>query len=130
LNDKIDLVVAGTFLLLVAAVALLSIREWLLLLARRKPAVLRETAPTWLPDYAVAPAKPLPVMGLLALGCALAEELSGEAHLAREGKATVSCLRHEPSGLSQTSVAPGREARRELYLQMTERRFRGVNRCC
>ena len=40
------------FPLLVSAIILLSFREWLLLLSRRKPAVLHETEPVWLPDYA------------------------------------------------------------------------------
>ena len=31
----------------------MSVREWILLLSRRKPAVLHETEPVWLPDYAV-----------------------------------------------------------------------------
>jgi len=59
------------FLALVAAVALLSFREWILLLARRKLAVLRESEPIWLPDYVVAESRPLQVGSLLALGLAL-----------------------------------------------------------
>ena len=49
---------AGIFLVLVTAIILLSLREWILLLSRRKPAVLHETEPVWLPDYAVKEAGP------------------------------------------------------------------------
>src|SRR5439155_437976 len=82
-NNLLDAGVAAIFLVLVASIVLLSVREWILLLARRKLAVLRESEPVWLPDYAVAEAKPLHMAGLLALAFALAKELSGEAHLER-----------------------------------------------
>src|SRR5207253_11106678 len=51
-NNLLDAFVAAMFLALVAAIALLSAREWILLLARRKLALLRESEPVWLPDYA------------------------------------------------------------------------------
>ena len=44
-------------LLLVVAIFFISVREWVLLLAQKKLATLRETPPTWLPDYALAEAK-------------------------------------------------------------------------
>src|SRR5205814_2055195 len=44
-NNVLDAVVAATFLILVAAIMLLSVREWILLLRRRKLAQLRETLP-------------------------------------------------------------------------------------
>ena len=49
-NNVLDAVVAGAFLALVTGIVLLSVREWILLLANRKLAVLRETEPVWLPD--------------------------------------------------------------------------------
>ncbi len=52
-NNRLDAIVAGTFLVLVTGIILLSVREWILLLSRRKPAVLHETEPVWLPDYAL-----------------------------------------------------------------------------
>jgi hypothetical protein len=42
-NNLLDAFVAGTFLALVSVIVLLSLREWFVLLSRRKPAVLRET---------------------------------------------------------------------------------------
>ena len=53
-RDEGGLEVTASFLVLVAAVVLLSVREWILLLARRKVVQLRETDPVWLPDYASA----------------------------------------------------------------------------
>src|SRR5207342_2774944 len=82
-NNLLDAAVAGAFLILVGAIIVLSLREWILLLARRKLAVLRETDPVWLPDYAVAEARPLHVLGLIGLAFALAKELSGEAQMER-----------------------------------------------
>jgi carbon starvation protein len=122
LNDKIDLVVAGTFLLLVAAVALLSIREWLLLLAHRKLPALKEAEPVWLPDYAVAESNPVNAAALLALGLGLLKEFSGEAHLqrAREAQACSHQHTHSPDG----KLDP------QTYVQATESRFSGIRRCC
>ncbi len=82
-NNQLDAVVAGIFLALVTAIVLISLREWFLLLSRRKPAVLHETEPVWLPDYAVAEDRPLHLAGTAALALALAKEWSGESHLER-----------------------------------------------
>src|SRR6185295_14440778 len=76
-NNYLDAFVAGVFLVLVALIFLVSIREWILLLARKKLAALRESEPVWLPDYAVAEGKPLRLFSLLTLAFALAKELSG-----------------------------------------------------
>jgi hypothetical protein len=76
--------------------------------------VLRETAPTWLPDYAVAEARPLHVTSLIALGLALLREISGEA---RVDRAQHHCSCAHPS-------------REHAYLQAAEERFNGINRCC
>ena len=43
-NNVLDAVVAAAFLVLVTGIVAISVREWVLLLARRKLAVLRETA--------------------------------------------------------------------------------------
>jgi len=115
-NNRLDAVVTLTFLLLVAAVFLISVREWLLLLARKKAADLRETPPTWLPDYMLAQAKPLSAMALLALAFALAKELSGEADLDR-ARHTHTCACAEKSDV-------------KIYTEVTEARFKGVRRCC
>src|SRR5688500_12875659 len=50
-NNLLDAVVAAIFLILVVMIFLLSVREWILLAARRRLAVLHESPPIWLPDY-------------------------------------------------------------------------------
>jgi carbon starvation protein len=101
-------VVAAIFLVMVALVALLSFREWILLVAGRKLAQVRETAPVWLPDYAIVESKPLHIVGMVALGFALLKELSGQAAVERAGK---QCPQH-------------------AYVHAAEKRFDGINRCC
>jgi carbon starvation protein len=131
-NNLLDAVVAGTFLVLVGTIILLSVREWILLLARRKAALLRESEAVWLPDYAVAEGKQLRVANLLALGLALAKELSGEAQLERAQKAPLVCdcksARDEDEGADPTQ--PASNDAKKAYLEMTEQRFNGVRRCC
>ena len=117
-NNVLDAVVAGTFLVLVAAIIFLSVREWLLLLMRRKPALLHETEPVWLPDYAVAEGKPLHIAGAAALTLALAKELSGESHWERAyQQAQAVCPCHAADA-------------QQIYVAVTEQRFNGVRRCC
>ena len=115
-NNIVDAVVAGLFLVLVAAIFLMSVREWILLLARKKAADLRETPPTWLPDYALAQAKPWSAVALLALAFALVKELSGEAELDRAR------LAHTCACEQKSEV--------KIYTEVTEERFKGVRRCC
>jgi hypothetical protein len=114
--------VAGAFLVLVSVVVLLSLREWFLLLSRRKSAVLRESEPVWLPDYAVSEAggKFSGVAGTAALTLALAKELSGENQLERAQQAQAhecNCDEHAKSA-------------EQIYVETTEKRFTGVRRCC
>jgi carbon starvation protein len=111
-NLMLDAAVAGSFLAMVTMIAGLSLREWILLLARRKLASLRETAPIWLPDYAIAETKPWRLFNLLALGLLLLRELSGEADMDRAQHSSKAC------------------SRQEACRQVTEKRFSGVNRCC
>ncbi len=115
-NNLIDAGVAGFFLVLISAIFLMSVREWILLLARKKAADLRETPPTWLPDYALAQAKPLSAVALLALAFALVKELSGEADLDRARHA------HDCACVQKSDV--------KIYTEVTEARFKGVRRCC
>ena len=131
-NNLLDAVVAGVFLTLVSAIVLLSAREWVLLLSRRKAAALRESQPVWLPDYAVAEGKPLRVMGALALGVGLARELSGEAQMDRAQEAAALCQcdhgNQGPTVAKRQVRTRGIEKR--IYLEVAERRFKGVRRCC
>jgi carbon starvation protein len=120
-NNLVDAAVAGIFLMLVAVIIVLSLREWWLLLSRRKAAVLHEMEPVWLPDYAVAEGgrKFSGAAGVAALTLALAKEWSGESHLER---AQQTCGGHCSVNAPTT--------RQEIYVKATEQRFNGVRRCC
>ena len=117
---------AATFLALMTAIVCLSVREWALLLARRKLVVLRESDPVWLPDFTASQPKPLHAAGLLALGFALLKELSGEAQLARAQKHAARCQLGSETRREAGSCKTGQR----VYLEVTEARFKGVRRCC
>ena len=126
-NYRLDAAVTAVFLTMVALIFLFSLREWILLLARRKLARPRETPPVWLPEYAVAEGRPPGWFSLLALALLLVRELSGEAALARAGRGAAVCsCQEQVSSEGETHAA----ARKRAYLRWTEKRFRGVNRCC
>ncbi len=125
-NQFVDASAAGIFLVLVALILVLSVREWILLLARRRRADLHESEPVWLPDYALAEGRPLNFVSLIALGLGLAKELSGEAHQERAQQATVVCDHNSP----RLEAADAKALREEAYLQVTEKKFHGINRCC
>ena len=132
-NQIIDAIVAGVFLTLVSVVVLLSLREWCLLLSRRKPALLRESEPVWLPDYAVAEGGRSfsGVAGTAALTLALAKELSGEAQLERAQQAQIcSCNQGDAGeGMTQNGRSQHRMTQ-ATYVETTEQRFNGIRRCC
>jgi carbon starvation protein len=109
-NNRLDAVVAGAFLLLVLAILALGVREWWLLLSRRKAAQLRECEPVWLPAYALKEA--------LALG--LAKELSGEAALERARQPQIVCADHHSGATSDG----------QHYVNVSRERFNGIRRCC
>jgi carbon starvation protein len=119
-NNLLDAAVAGIFLALVIAIVLLSLREWILLLSRRKPAVLHETEPVWLPDYAVVEGgrRFSGAAGTAALALALAKEWSGESHLERAHQQARAVCECHPANAQQ------------IYVEATEQRFNGVRRCC
>jgi carbon starvation protein len=131
-NNRLDAAVAAGFLLLVAAIVLLSVREWVLLLSRRKPALLRETAPVWLPEYAVAEARPLHLAGLATVAFALAKELSGEAEMERACQAVILCeCEQGPSARpAEMSGSEPRQASARIYVEVAEKRFQGIKQCC
>jgi carbon starvation protein len=122
-NNLLDATVAGIFLALVIAIVLLSLREWFLLLSYRKPAVLHETEPVWLPDYAVTEGgrKFGGAGGAAALALALAKEWSGESHLERAHQQAQAVCECHPANAQQTQ---------QIYVAATEQRFNGVRRCC
>jgi carbon starvation protein len=116
-NNRLDAGVAAAFLILVSAIVVISIREWILLLTRRKTAVLHETAPVWLPDYALKETGPnlRTAAGAAALAFGLAKELSGESHFERARQQACVCEHHSDA---------------QVFAQVTEDRFNGVRRCC
>ncbi|MFM2294988.1 MAG: hypothetical protein RLZZ350_1401 [Verrucomicrobiota bacterium] len=119
-NNLLDASIAGMFLTLVSIIVLISVREWILLLSRRKPAVLRESEAVWLPDYAVKePGANLhTAAGAAVLALGLAKELSGEAQLERARAQACECSAHAESSAQK------------IYIETTEQRFNGVRRCC
>jgi len=125
-NQLVDAIVAATFLVLVSAIILLSLREWLLLLARRKPAHLHESDPVWLPDHAIkeSGANLSTLAGSAAITLGLVKELSGEAAIERARHAEVACN----CELDHHQVSAKSEGDR--YVEVTEHRFNGVTRCC
>jgi carbon starvation protein len=148
-NWLLDAVVTGVFLLMILAIVALSVREWILLLARRRISRLTETAPVWLPGYAVAEARPRGLGGVLLLALLLARELSGQTAMQRAqvgmeptfvGRARLRravTLSHEiDSRLDGVSPYPSetvsrlKQVRKQAYLQVAQKRFDGINRCC
>jgi len=125
-NNVLDAIVTGIFLALVAALVVMSVREWVLLLARRKVAVLSETKPVWLPDYATAEARPWRVGALVALTFALARELCGQAQYERaiQAESAHACKCSESHAGSLDSE------KGKVYARMLEERFNRPNRCC
>ena len=111
-NALLDAAVTGLLLLMILSIVLLSVREWLLLLARRKLSRLSETAPVWLPGYAVAEGGPRGSLSLFMLALMLIKELSGENAIQRERE-------------TQTAMTADR-----AYLQVAQKRFDGIHRCC
>ena len=129
-NNLLDAAVAGAFMILMSVILCLSVREWILLLARRKVAVLRETAPVWLPHYAVAESRPLHLVSLIALAFALAKELCGQAQFERLQQAQgPACPCNHPSH-DGPGLTLDRKNNQRLYVAVTEARFNGVRRCC
>ena len=116
-NNRLNALVAGTFLAMVAMIVVSAVREWWLLLARAKEPLLSETQPVWLPAQTAANASG--AMGAIALGALLLKELSGEAAIERE-RAVQAC---------ECAKDPAK-ARRNVFLSVTERQFRSPNRCC
>ncbi|HEY2952103.1 MAG TPA: carbon starvation CstA family protein [Verrucomicrobiae bacterium] len=130
-NANLDATVTALFLALVVLIVLLSVREWILLLARKRAAETRETPPTWLPDYAVAEGKPFKLFSLIALTFALMKELSGESAVDRAARHAAFC----PTTTGRVDLLGGQEAvarrqRQQAYVQAAEQKFNQPNRCC
>jgi carbon starvation protein len=77
-NNRVDAWVTGFFLVMIVIIVVLSIREWILLLGRKKAVELSETEPVWLPAGSVAEARPVGALGVITLGLAMIKEVSGQ----------------------------------------------------
>ena len=128
-NSRIDSAVTALFLVLAGFITLVSARQWILLLARRRPALLHETPPVWLPACALAEGRPPQVLGTMALALALARELSGEAEMDRLQEPPRACSCAAPGSEGPPAAVPA-VTRKQAYALMTEGRFKGVRRCC
>lgn len=137
-NQMLDTVVTSAFLIMVSIIIMLCIYEWTMLIARKKLAQLKESEPSWLPEYAMVEGKPFNWFGLAALVIALAKELSTEAAIEREqqrvayecapvegDKVVVSLSGGDNLPKLAETLTPG-----EAYEKVTERRYEGVTRCC
>jgi carbon starvation protein len=118
-NQIIDAGVAGAFLILVAIIVGLSVREWTLLCSRRKAAILHETPAVWLPEYALKESGPnlRTAAGAAAVALGLAKELSGETHFERARQQASACANEQ-------------QPDRRIFAQVTKEKFNGVRRCC
>lgn len=129
-NNTVDASATAFFMALVLIIVVLSVRDWIQLLRRQKPAVLSETEPVWLPAYAVEEARPLSAVGAGALALALTKELSGEADLERARHCEPACeVWAAKCPASADRLQPGKAAG-QIYAELTEQRYRGVRRCC
>jgi carbon starvation protein len=131
-NSLLDAVVAAGLLLLTVAIVMVSAREWWLLLSRRRASVLRETTPVWLTDYDASSPRTPRWSGVVPLTITLLKELSMEASVERAQQTNLVCQCGPQSISTETSGGDCQVAktRTESYLEVTERRFKGVTRCC
>jgi carbon starvation protein len=125
-NNTVDAYVTAIFIILVGAIVILSIYEWMRLISRAKPSVLSETEPVFLPASALAESRALPVMGLAVLGFTMLKEISGEAAIDRAQ--ACACAQAAAAGSEQPQTAKYR--RQNAFLTATADRYNGVNRCC
>jgi carbon starvation protein len=128
-NNLLDAAVALVLLILTAAIVLVSARQWYLLLARRRAPELRETDPVWLTQTEIAGGSSARLAGIVPLALALAKELSVEASLERAQQRTAICQCEQCPSHGEVSystvIAPS-----QLYVEVTQHRFKGVTRCC
>ncbi len=128
-NNRLDAVVTTIFLLMALAIVLLSVREWILLIARKKLAELHETEPVWLPDYAVVEGQPLKIWSLFTLGFLLLKELTGQSAYDR-ATAQCACTPRVAVSLTGESTVACQETDGKRFARVSEERFSKPNRCC
>jgi len=133
-NNLLDAGVAGLFMVLVGAMFLISVTEWLLLLTRRRLAILAESKPVWLPDSALAEGSQVSFATAIIIGLALIRHLSGESHVEREIDRSAAYAQPAAPGSTRLVVhllpRSEREQRKIAWVAHEQRRFEHPNRCC
>ncbi len=137
-NNTVDATVTAGFIILVLIILALSIREWFFLITRRKLAQLQETEAVWLPNYAVAEGKPVQWLGIFAFLALAAREISGEAAIERAQKTgnDCACVAQTTHTCAPTISLLGSSSRAntktaaEAYVEVAEKKYTGINRCC
>jgi carbon starvation protein len=158
-NARLDAWVTLFFLVLVAAIFLISAFEWVQLLRRARSPELSETKPHWLPAYALREGHPGKILGWISLGVALLRELSGEAAVdraaARHGQSSCACAGvprvnllgtgdsasnaaawkaqtlRTAGGADAAGVSPPAIDRAQAYEEAVNHRYAGrIDRCC
>jgi carbon starvation protein len=128
-NRMLDAVVAAFFMAMVAAIAVISAWECLRLLRGWKKAALHETEPVYLPEYALTESKSAGFAGAATLGLALARELSGETRMQRAMEQARESTEMRMNLPGENCPGCGKTTE-QIYVETTESRFKGVNRCC
>jgi carbon starvation protein len=118
-NQYLDATVAGAFLVLVGAVALLCLWEWCRLLTRQRAPDLHEAPVVLLPEFAVNEARGMSPMSAAALTVVLVKELSGQAEVERALQADTHICREEHQ-----------QSRDQIYIATLDARYRSIRRCC
>jgi carbon starvation protein len=130
-NNILDAIVAAFFMAMVVLIVVISVWEWISLLVGKGAVKLHESEAVWLPEYAVKESQAVNVASMVALGCALAKELSGETHFERAQQMAMNCQCAEGRvGLLSAKRDNCGKTAEQIYVEMTERQFDGVKRCC
>ena len=117
---------------MMGALLLISVTTWIQLLAGSKANELHESPTVLIPEYAVDEERPQNLAGVVGLALALARELSNETALERAHSTKSHCECKTPGQINilNTQSSPCLKSDQEIYLEVTEQKFRGINRCC
>jgi carbon starvation protein len=130
-NNLLDAGVAGSFLVLVALVVIVSLREWLLLIAGRASPRLQETEPVWLPPGEIAPTQPVGAFGAAALAFTLLREISGQAAIDRAAsQPEMMIVVRGRQNILLSDQPPSERNPAAPYLAALEHRYSRISRCC
>ncbi len=114
-NALLDAAVTGVFLLASFLIFALSVREWFLLLGRKKLANSTNPPRSGCRTTPIKEAGAANALGAVSLALLLVKELSGQSAMDRAEICQTHNHQHD---------------RQKAYLQTVEKRFDGINRCC